>query len=239
MNFTGPILYKVQAASGLFFGMYVVMHFLSHLSLLGGWERGNKQLNRFRVIYHYPIFEIMLMLSLVLHLACNAVVVWKRHQIEGSREGADKKEGGLKPAGTMYRKAHRIAGYILTPCVLAHVFSTRIMAFLFLKNPEMFDYTMVHVINQHTYNALALFLMFMGVVGTYHFVYGVRLAFAILTNTSISGKPFPLYAKIFIGVVQILLVNSVLAGTGFYYKIDAKPHVVVAAEYIHKKMTFQ
>ncbi|GKY90421.1 hypothetical protein MPSEU_000015900 [Mayamaea pseudoterrestris] len=229
------ILYKVQAASGLFFASYLIMHFASHYSLLKGWDFGNKQLNRFRVIYHNPVYETMLFLSLLVHTTVSAYMVIKRR----TEHTEDKKEGGLRPAGSTERQFHRYAGYVMAASIVGHVLSTRVVGLLFLKNPELYDYTMIFVENQHFMNTLAAFLVVFGLAGAWHLIYGTRLSIAILRDKSISGEPFPVLLKVLYAVMAMLLINAILAATGHVYPIKLQPHMEVAAEHIHKKMTMQ
>jgi hypothetical protein len=212
------------------------MHLLSHYSLLLGWDQGNKQISRFRVIYHFPAYEIMLATSLITHLAINAYMVIRRRQLGGS-DDQGKKEGGLMPAGSTERKFHRYAGYVLAASIFGHVYSTRIAGLLFLKNPELYDYTMILISNQHLKNTLAAFLVFFGMSAIWHFLYGTRLAFAILLDRSIAGKPVPWWLKILAVAMTMLLINAIMAVTGHLYPIKPPSHMEVAAEHVHKKMT--
>ena len=236
MKVSDRLLYKLQAASGLYFASYLVMHFASHLSLLRGWEQGNKALHAFRIVYHNPVYEGMLFVSLLVHMAVNAYMVMRRYTQEGSQ---DKKEGGLRPAGSTERRLHRLAGYILGASIIGHVMSTRVVGLLFLKNPELYDYTMILVENQHFKNVLAAFLMVFGVTAAWHLIYGTRLAIAILREKSISGQPFPMLLKVLWAGLAMLLLNAVMASTGHVYPVKPLSHIEVAAEHIHKKMTFQ
>ena len=239
MKISDRLLYKLQAASGLFFGTYLIMHFASHLSLLMGWEQGNKALHMFRTVYHTPLYEFTMIASVLVHLTVNGYMVVRRYTQEGSQGESKKEAGGLRPAGSTERQLHRLAGYVMGASIVGHVLSTRVVGLLFLKNPELYDYTMILVENQHFKNTLAAFLMVFAATAAWHLVYGSRLAIAILREKSISGQPFPVLLTVLWAGLAMSLVYAVLAATGHVYPVKPLSHIEVAAEHIHKKMTFQ
>ena len=221
---------KLQAASGLVFGVFQSIHFLSHFSQLRGWDSGLAALHRARTIYHIPLFEAILFAALGLHLVSNTAVYFKRAALEkhgpskkdddGKSKGAGTATAGSGPPGSLELKAHRYAGYVLSTFIFGHVFATRGAALLFLEKPHDYDYSVLTAVSDDIPYAFTLYLMVFGMAGNWHLVYGVRSALATLTGHSIHFTPFPIPLKVLALTLHVLIVGSVLAVSAYWYAID-------------------
>lgn len=211
-------LKKISAASGLLFGVFLVLHLLSHYSLVLGMETANDNLRFFRKIYQHPACEIALLVAVVAHMVSNTMLYIKRQKIDGS----SKKEGGKEPAGSLELKGHRYTGYFLALSIFGHVIFTRIAPLFLLDDPSQYDYTFVN----HAYKLFGIFfpvyLVLFGMAGGWHLIYGTRSAIATLSGTSVVGKPFPFALKPVAAINHLLIINAVLAATGFYYVVDSE-----------------
>jgi succinate dehydrogenase/fumarate reductase cytochrome b subunit len=217
---------QVQAISGLFIGAFFVLHMLSHYSLLRGWNEANDTLRNMRSIYRFPLFEGLLLVSLAAHLTSNTVLFLQRRKHVATVELSKR-----QPLGTVERTAHRYAGYVLTLVIVGHVFATRILPLLALEDPSDYDYTILAIVyDKVPFNLFAIYLAVFGMAGNWHFVYGVRSAIATISGSSVIGKPFPMTLKVMVMGMHILLINAVIALTGYYYVIDKSAKEKVAAK---------
>lgn len=210
-------LKKGSAASGLVFGVFLTMHLLSSYSLTFGMETANNNLRLFRKIYQNPVFEVTLLLALLTHIASNTTLYIRRQKIDS----ASKKEGGKEPAGTLELKAHRYAGNFLFVAVFGHVAFTRLAPLFLLDDPSQYDYTFItHASNLFGKLFFGGYLVLFGMAGGWHLIYGTRSAIATLSGSSIVGKPFPFALKPVAAINHLLIINAILAVTGFYCVID-------------------
>jgi succinate dehydrogenase/fumarate reductase cytochrome b subunit len=230
---------KLQAASGLVFGAFLLLHWASHISLLlagGDLDAGNDMLHRVRAIYQWPVNEAILFLALALHFLSNTVLYLRRSRIE--RNAAAKKSSSSSSSaaahipGSLEHKAHRYAGYMLSVFVLGHVFATRIAPLLFLANGERqysnYDYAAISLAFEHAlpYRLLPKLLIPFAMAANWHLVYGVRSALTTLfsgrrggVSSSVTGTHFPIPLKMVALVLHICIIGSILSLTGTFYEI--------------------
>jgi succinate dehydrogenase/fumarate reductase cytochrome b subunit len=211
-------LKKISAVSGLGFAVFLVMHFLSHYSLILGVDTANDNLRLFRKIYQHPVFEVALLVALMAHMASNTMIYIKRQKIDAS----SKKEGGKEPAGTMELKGHRYTGYFLSMSIFGHVAATRLAPLFFLDDPSQYDYTFITHANNLFGSLFGVYLALLGIAGGWHLIYGTRSAIATLRGSSVAGKPFPFALKPVAALSHLLIINAVLAASGFYYVVDTE-----------------
>jgi succinate dehydrogenase hydrophobic anchor subunit len=220
---------QLNAASGLAFGSFVVLHLSCHASLNLRWELAQTNLHRARMIYQNPAFEILLFVVLMVHMASNAVLYTNRQKIHkaiafSSSTTSSKKEAGAKePQGTLELKAHRAAGIILALSIVGHVAATRVAPHLILDDPSEYDYSFVFEANKRfPWNSFSIYLIIFSVAGVWHLIYGARSAFAILSGGSVHGTPFPMTLKFLSSACQLIMISAVAASTGYYYVIDTE-----------------
>lgn len=207
-------LKEMQARSGLHFAIFLILHFICHYSLSLGWDVANSNLLLFRKLYHHRLFESLMTLSVIGHIYSNVALYFKRQ--------ADKKEGESEPtAGSMERKGHRIAGYILAFGIVGHVAATRFGPMHFMDDPSEYDYSFVAKANELLpSNILLVFLAIFGMAGGWHMIYGIRSALATFKGDSVVGKPFPIALKVLALASHVGIVSAVIALGGHYYPVD-------------------
>jgi hypothetical protein len=218
-------LKKLSAASGLAFGVFLVMHLMSHYMLNIGFEVAHITMIKFRSFYQNPLFEAALIVSLGTHMYANTMLYMKRSKINAK----SKKEPGSKgPEGTAELTAHRMAGYYLSLSIFGHVVATRLGSVLMLSDPSMYDYTFLKPPFDGFTLLFPLYLCIFGVAGGWHLIYGTRSALAILSGSSVVGKPVPTPLKVLAMANHIAIVSAVLA-LGAYFKSTAsseKEHLI-------------
>jgi succinate dehydrogenase hydrophobic anchor subunit len=220
---------QLNAASGLVFGGFMVLHLGCHASLNLRWELAQKNLHRARMIYQNPAFETLLIVVLMVHMASNAVLYTNREKIHkavhrtssGSTTSSKKEVGAKEPQGTLELKAHRAAGIVLALSIFGHVAATRVAPFFILDDPSNYDYSFVTEANRHfPSNSFSIYLMIFSVAGVWHLIYGARSALAILSGGSVHGTPFPMTLKFLSSACQLIMISAVAASTGYYYVVD-------------------
>ena len=214
---------RIQAASGLTFGVFLILHFASHASLILGWDVGQQSLQNARRIYQNPVIEVTLLLAVLTHMVSNSAVFLMRQDV------IPKKDGGKAPvAGAAELSRHQFAGYFLVVLLLGHVVSTRISSLMYLDDPSQFDYTIITIMSDLVpFKLYTLKLMFFGMAASWHLIYGTWSAVATLRGRAVAGKPFPFLLKLVAMIANIGVMLSVLSVGGAFYSInrDAKMDV--------------
>jgi len=214
---------KVQAASGLLFGAFLFLHLLTHFTLNLGYDEADERLHSFRVIYQNPIFEIMLLVTVLAHVYANISIYTHRQKIERHAHKGEDKSKQHQVAGNLELKAHRIAGYVLAFSIVGHVAATRLGPMFILEDPSVYDYSFVAKVNDLLPGQFFLiYLAVFGMAAGWHMIYGTRSAISTLRGSSVLGKPFPMLLKVLALANHILIVGAVLALGGFRYAIDTE-----------------
>lgn len=220
-------LKKISAASGLYFGVFLVMHLSSHYSTIFGMDKAMQNVAFFRKLYQHPIFEIGLFVSLVAHMVSNALVNRHRQKIERRSSALKKSDDSIakvEPPGSLELKGHRYTGYFLSLAIIGHVSATRIVPYFVLSDPSQFDYSFATYAQRAIFGPIfGLYLILLGMAGGWHLIYGTRSAITTLFfGSSVTGKPFPLALKPIALINHLLILNAVLAITGVYYAVDTE-----------------
>jgi Succinate dehydrogenase/Fumarate reductase transmembrane subunit len=223
------LLKKISAASGLYFGVFLIMHLVSHYSAIFGIDYAMKNMTLFRRIYQNPAFEIGLFIALVVHMISNTMIYMHRQKIERRASKFKKNDDAstttkIEPPGTFELKGHRYTGYFLSIAVIGHVSATRIVPFFILKDPSQFDYTFATYAQKAIFGPIfSVYLILLGMAGGWHLIYGTRSAIVtLLYGSSVTGKPFPFALKPLAALNHILIINAVLAICGVYYAVDTE-----------------
>jgi hypothetical protein len=220
------VLKKLTAASGLYFGIFLIMHFVNHYSLYFGLDYATNNMILFRKVYQNPIFEIGLVLSLLTHYVSNTMIYLHRTKIEKS--GKLKKDDTTSTKkdhtshGEIELMAHRYTGYFLSLSVIGHILATRILPIIALPDPKEYDYTFLTYAQKKLFGPLfGMYLVLFGIAGGWHLLYGTRSAIVTLFfGSSVTGKPFPIYLKPLAAINHILIINALVTLGGVYYMID-------------------
>lgn len=209
-------LKKLQALSGLIFGVFLVMHLLTHYSLNLGWDTAHSYQQLFRRIYQHPRVEIVIFGSLVVHMYSNTMIYIYRGKL-----AADKKEGSATEKISLELKGHRYAGYFLAFSIFGHVAATRIGPMFIMDDASEYDYGFISKANELLPSNLFLgYLVVLGATGVWHLIYGTRSAIATLRGKSVMGTKFPISLKMVALTSHILIISACLALGGFYYTVD-------------------
>jgi succinate dehydrogenase/fumarate reductase cytochrome b subunit len=216
---------KLQAVSGLVFAAFLILHLVSHMSLLGGWERGNATLLVVRKIYQSSLLEAVILGSVILHMISN-VILYKMRQAAIAL-GKKKEGASLEPKELL---AHRYTGYILTLFVIGHVLATRVVPVLTLgEDASLYDYMFVKLFIDQVGPLFTIYLLVFALAANWHLIYGTRSALATLNGRSVRGTPFPLSLKVLAMMAHVLVLFSVLSLAGYNYTIEPpEDHVLQA-----------
>jgi succinate dehydrogenase/fumarate reductase cytochrome b subunit len=214
-------LKKVSAASGLFFGAFLVLHLISHYTLLFGIDAANDTLRLFRKVYQNPVFEVALLVALLAHMASNTLIYLKRRNADAAAFSS-KKDGNPPAPVSLELRGHRLAGYFLAASIFGHVAVTRLAPLWLLEDPSQYDYGFIAHASNLFGAFFAAYVALLGMAGGWHLIYGTRSALATLKGTSVTGTPFPFALKPVAAISHVLVVNAVLALAGFYSAIDTE-----------------
>lgn len=213
---------QLNAASGLAFGSFLVLHLGTFASLSLGWELAETNLHWARTFYQNPVLEILLVAALMVHTTSNYVLYMNRQKI-AKGASSKKKVGEKDPPGTFELKVHRTAGAILGLSIFGHVASSRVASLLLLDDPSQFDYSFITRANELIpFNIMPVGLLVFSMAGAWHLVYGTRAALTVLFGGSVVGKPFPLPLKFLAMLFHLAMISAVAAVSGYYYVIDTK-----------------
>lgn len=220
-------LKRISAASGLYFGVFLIMHLASHYSLYFGMERAMKNMVLFRKVYQNPIFELGLIVALIAHYVSNTMIYLHRKKIEEKSAKLKKNDGTAtiptsSIKGELELKAHRYTGYFLSLAVLGHVSATRVAPYFVLSDPSQFDYSFATYAQKKIFGPIfGVYLTLLGMAGGWHLLYGTRSAIVTLFyGSSVVGKEFPIYLKPLAGINHLLIINAAITLGGVYFAID-------------------
>ena len=141
---------------------------VNHFALfLPGFATAKKIQWNLRLIYQNLYIEILLMLSLVIHMGTNIALYRKRQRL------ASSKEDGKVVKGSSELKAHRMAGYFLALTIAGHVGAVRVVPLFYLDDPSEFDYSFVAATMERIPgHVFSIYLAFLGMAGGWHLLFG-------------------------------------------------------------------
>ncbi|MEH6557633.1 MAG: hypothetical protein V7459_07055 [Oceanicoccus sp.] len=88
------MLHSLHRASALFIGIFIVLHLLNHLFILGGVEQHISLMEIFRLVYRNVVVEVLLLISVLFQVSSGIYFVWKnRGQRVGYLEKAQAVSG--------------------------------------------------------------------------------------------------------------------------------------------------
>ncbi len=158
---------QLQAGSGLIIAAFVGMHLLNTFLLALSFATYDRVQAMLRQVYQQPLFEVLLALAIVLHMACGVRgMLVRRRERMSARDG---RAGG--PARLPARlRSQRVAGWFLLAAIGGHVAATRGAALWFDVAPgaEGLGFTMAFL---PAYFYPYYFLL--GLAGLYHGVLGI------------------------------------------------------------------
>lgn len=196
-------LSRIQSISGLLFSLFAVVH-LSNTALAAlGPDLYDGFQGSVRGVYQWPLFELALLASLVVHIASGVM------RMRGRRGS------GAKPP--LRLRLHRYAAYYLAVFVFGHIAATRLPAVLADAPPFFGGVSFsLHFMPWFFYPYYAL----LGIAGLYHLFYGVPVALGVL------GIRAPQVIRrgpgfwIPVGAGATVIVLALLGFGGALYEID-------------------
>lgn len=212
-------LKRTSAASGLVFGVFLAYHLYCHYCLYWkGYDAANHALIQGRVIYQNPLVEVLLAVSVLVHMYANTALYLYRTK-ENKASSAEL-------------KAHRMAGYFMGLSIVGHVGATRLAPLYILDgDASVYNYGFVHAAAHHLGGApFYLYLIIFAMAGGWHLIYGTRSALATLLGTSVvaNNKPImPIPLKVMALTNHVFIILGVLALSGCFYTIHISREQVV------------
>ena len=219
-------LKRTSAASGLVFGAFLAYHLYCHYSLYWkGYDAANNALIQGRVVYQNPLVEVLLALSVVVHMYANTALYLYRNKNKEKNASAEL-------------KAHRIAGYIMGLSIVGHVAATRLAPLYILEDDaSVYNYGFVHAAASHLGGApFYMYLMVFAMAGGWHLIYGTRSALATLSGTSVANKPVSIPLKVMALTNHVFILLGVLSLSGYFYTIHFSEEQVMEQDKLFTAM---
>lgn len=115
MNGPFPKLGQIQAASGVAFSLFLLLHLVTTASAVFGIDAYNHTLETLRHIYrpHLAVELLLIGLSGGVHLGCAVWQFVRRRKV-------------VNVGGPWWLRAHRLSGYFLLLVIVGHVLATRV-----------------------------------------------------------------------------------------------------------------
>ena len=228
-------LKKVQALSGLFMAIYVVMHLTNHYTLNISYDAADKLMMRFRNIYQNPLFEMTFFGAMAAHYYSNYQIYTRRSKLDTKKKKNDDANKTLKVSPEL--KAHRYAGYLLSIFVVVHVIAVRLTPLVYFDNAQDFDYTFAAAaIDFFPFHSFTVYYIVLGMAGGWHLIYGTRAALVTLQGKSATGTAFPIPLKMVAAASHLLIVGAVLALGKYYTNIGWSEKTVALHGHFFKSM---
>ncbi len=159
-------LLRVQAASGLLFALFLLLHLFNQmLGALGAGTYDQVQRTLRRGYQTAPVELVVVLLPLLIHAAAAILRLWWR-----------RSEGPRGPI-SIWARLHRLSGIVLLVFFVGHVGATRGASLLYGVYPEFagvaFTLRWVPAYFWPYYTSFAL-------AGLYHLIYGLSVALPVL-----------------------------------------------------------
>jgi hypothetical protein len=147
----------------------------------------------------------------------NTVLYFRRQKL------ASPRQEGKSVAGSAELTVHRLTGTFLPLSIFGHVGATRIAPLFLLDDPSKYDYSFVTSVTEAIPGyVFHVYLVLLGMAGGWHLIYGTRSALAILSGSSVVGKPFPVLLKGLAMASHVGIILAVLALTEKFYIIPER-----------------
>ena len=196
-------LAQIQAVSGLLFSIFALVH-LSNTALAAiGADLYNGFQTSVRSVYQLPLLELLLLVTLVVHIAAGIF------RMRGRR--------GSKARPPLRLRLHRYAAYYLAIFVFGHIAATRLPALLADAPPFFGGVSFsLHYVPWWFYPYYGL----LGIAGLYHLFYGIPVALGVLgVNAPQAIRRGPgFWVPVCAGAAVIVL--ALLGFGGVLYEID-------------------
>jgi len=200
-------LARIQAASGLAFAFFLLLHLATTTAALGGPAAYDGTLATLRRLYR-PTLAIELALvamPAVIHIACALVVV---------RERRHRRTAANAP------RAHRVAGWFLLAAIAGHVFATRVVP-AFGRDGADFSYLAYSLLNWP--ELMRPYYVLLAVAGAVHLTLGAAIALRIfgVRRTAPGWLPSTTAAALVVAGVIALVLHASAASTARFAEFRA------------------
>lgn len=230
-------LKKIQAVSGLFMAIYVIMHLTNHFTLNISYDVADNLMLELRRVYQHPLFEGAFFAALAAHFYANYQIYMRRSKLNATSRSKKNDDAKTPTAVSPELKAHRWAGYSLSVLIFTHVIAVRVTPLLYFDNAQDFDYSFAAAaINFFPFHSFTVYYIFLGMVGGWHVIYGVRGALATLQGKSTTGTAFPIPLKIVAAASHLLIVGAVIALGKYYAGIEWSEKTLALHDHFFKSM---
>ena len=197
---------RIQAASGLAFSLFLVLHLANTMTASGGEETFNAFQGGVRRFYQTVLFEILLVAApLVTHMVASTVRIVRRRR------------RGRSEQPVLRTRLHRYSGWFLLAVILGHVAATRLVPLATDTQVRFGDLNFTTVFYGVPF---AIYYMLLGVSGTYHLLNGLTIAtrvFGVRWPSDVAkGPAFWVPATALIA----LIVVGVTSFAGWIFPVD-------------------
>lgn len=164
------LLLKVQAASGLLFALFLMMHLVNQMLAALGPAAYDSAQQSLRRAYQAPPIEIALViLPMLIHAGAGVLRIWTRRQ--------KRQQTGQQAPANLPARLHRISGIVLLVFFIGHVTATRGASLIYGVFPSFagvaFTLRWIPAYFWPYYTGFAL-------AGLYHLIYGLSVALPVL-----------------------------------------------------------
>ncbi len=199
-------LIRIQAASGLTFSLFLVLHLLSTMFASGGEESFDGFREGARAFYQTALFEIVVVaIPLLTHLCVSVARIVRRRR--AGRNG--------KPA--LRLRLHRWSGWFLLAVILGHVGATRIAP---LATDTQVGFGDLNFTTVFFGVGFAIYYMVLGVCGTYHMANGLTIAASVFGFRPPKALRMGPGFWVPVGAAAIAVVIGVASFSGWFFEID-------------------
>ncbi len=196
---------RIQAASGLTFSLFLVLHLATTMSASGGEETFNAFQAGARAFYQTALFEIIVVaIPLLTHLTASIVRIVRRRR--AGRRG--------KPA--LRTRLHRYSGWFLLAAIGGHAGATRIIPLATETQVRFGDLNFTTVFFGV---AFSIYYMLLGICGTYHLANGLTIAanvFGVRPPKAIRAGPG---FWVPVGAALLAIVVGVASFSGWIFEV--------------------
>ncbi len=196
---------RIQAASGLTFSLFLVLHLATTMSASGGEETYNAFQAGARAFYQTGLFEIIVVaIPLLTHLTASIVRIVRRRRAGRSR----------KPP--LRLRLHRYSGWFLLAAIGGHAGATRIFPLVTETQVRFGDLNFTTVLFGV---AFSFYYALLGICGTYHMANGLTIAasvFGIRPPKAIRAGPG---FWIPVGAALLAIVVGVASFSGWIFEV--------------------
>jgi succinate dehydrogenase/fumarate reductase cytochrome b subunit len=198
---------RIQAASGLTFSLFLVLHLVSTMFASGGEEAFDGFRDGARAFYQTAIFEVIVVaIPLLTHMTASAVRIVRR------RRGARKSKAALRT------RLHRWSGWFLLAVIGGHVAATRLVP---LATDTQVGFGDLNFTTIFFGLPFAVYYMLLGICGTYHMSNGLLIAARVFGLRAPEALRMGPGFWLPVGAAMVAVVIGVASFSGWIFDVDS------------------